>query len=524
MDAIYQRINDDVEILNIEKPPSEITEFYKGKTIFLTGCTGFIGKCLVEKILRTCCDIKKLYIMIRSKKNHKVDERIKSYFDDTIFDVLKEQNPNFLAKVKVVVGDLALPGINLSPEDRQLLIETVDVIIHNASLVIFTAKISTLLTVNVLGTKEMLDLASECHHLKSFMYISTAYSHCYVKDIEEKFYPQVANLKLVQDMINAELQNETGLNPDVVKTMIKPWPNVYVFSKAVAESVVQDYAKKLPFPCAVYRMSVVLSTYKEPLVSWCANLNGIVYLVTTVALGIVHTVFLKKGTVYDMVPADMVANAGLVMIWDLTENHKDSREALVYNYGTSTLNPMTMEEYARKAYEAGRDAISVKTVWMIFFIICYNYKLFMILHVLFHYIPALLADTFLSLQMKKRKFVSPLLKVDKHRESLMYFITNSWNIKMQHMIRIWDRLNSTDKELFFCDLRKLDWDEYLCSYWRGIRVYLLKDPMETIDKGAYKHNLLTFFHYSCAFVLSLLVGYVLFKTADSSLSSVMNYF
>ena len=31
----------------------KIKEFYANKTIFLTGCTGFIGKVMLEKILRT---------------------------------------------------------------------------------------------------------------------------------------------------------------------------------------------------------------------------------------------------------------------------------------------------------------------------------------------------------------------------------------------------------------------------------------------------------------------------------------
>lgn len=36
---------------------SKVVEFYRGKTIFITGGTGFLGIALIEKILRTCPDV-----------------------------------------------------------------------------------------------------------------------------------------------------------------------------------------------------------------------------------------------------------------------------------------------------------------------------------------------------------------------------------------------------------------------------------------------------------------------------------
>jgi fatty acyl-CoA reductase len=33
---------------------SGIAEFYKKKSVFITGATGFIGKQLVEKLVRSC--------------------------------------------------------------------------------------------------------------------------------------------------------------------------------------------------------------------------------------------------------------------------------------------------------------------------------------------------------------------------------------------------------------------------------------------------------------------------------------
>jgi thioester reductase-like protein len=46
----------------------QIAEFYKDKTIFITGTTGFVGKVVLEKILRSIPNFKKIYIMVRAKK------------------------------------------------------------------------------------------------------------------------------------------------------------------------------------------------------------------------------------------------------------------------------------------------------------------------------------------------------------------------------------------------------------------------------------------------------------------------
>lgn len=47
---------------------SRIQEWYVGKTIFITGGTGFMGKVLVEKILRSLPDVKKVILLIRPKR------------------------------------------------------------------------------------------------------------------------------------------------------------------------------------------------------------------------------------------------------------------------------------------------------------------------------------------------------------------------------------------------------------------------------------------------------------------------
>lgn len=66
-----------------------IKSFYEGKTILLTGCTGFVGKVVLEKIIRTLPNFKKIFVMLRAKKNLSLQERFeKQIFDSEIFTPL----------------------------------------------------------------------------------------------------------------------------------------------------------------------------------------------------------------------------------------------------------------------------------------------------------------------------------------------------------------------------------------------------------------------------------------------------
>ncbi len=59
-----------------ENSYSSVADFYAGKSIFLTGCTRFLGKLLVEKLLWSCLGIEKIYVLIRSKNNADTESRL----------------------------------------------------------------------------------------------------------------------------------------------------------------------------------------------------------------------------------------------------------------------------------------------------------------------------------------------------------------------------------------------------------------------------------------------------------------
>lgn len=52
-----------------------IRAFYAGSTVLVTGGNGFLGKAIIEKLLRTCTDIKSIYTLLRDKKGVSCEDR-----------------------------------------------------------------------------------------------------------------------------------------------------------------------------------------------------------------------------------------------------------------------------------------------------------------------------------------------------------------------------------------------------------------------------------------------------------------
>ena len=120
----------------------DIKEFYKGKTILLSGTTGFVGKVILEKILRSLSDVKRIYVMVRPKKTVTIAQRLHNeILSSEIFSFCFANNPGFkkmtLEKIKPIAGDLIIDKLGLSVEDRAELVRELDIIINCAASVNF---------------------------------------------------------------------------------------------------------------------------------------------------------------------------------------------------------------------------------------------------------------------------------------------------------------------------------------------------------------------------------------------------
>ncbi|CDP06948.1 unnamed protein product [Coffea canephora] len=70
----------------------KIAQFFEGKTIFITGATGFLAKIFVEKILRIQPSVKKLFLLMRPSNSKSCSQRLYQEIIDTeLFKVLREK-------------------------------------------------------------------------------------------------------------------------------------------------------------------------------------------------------------------------------------------------------------------------------------------------------------------------------------------------------------------------------------------------------------------------------------------------
>ena len=102
-----------------------IADYYKDKSIFITGTTGFLGKVVLEKIMFSCPDFKKIYILIRPKKGKEVQQRmLDDVFDSEIWERCRKLYPGFdeilREKVTAVAGDITEAYLGMSEEDIEM--------------------------------------------------------------------------------------------------------------------------------------------------------------------------------------------------------------------------------------------------------------------------------------------------------------------------------------------------------------------------------------------------------------------
>lgn len=122
------------------------------KNILITGATGFVGKVLVEKILRDVPEIGKLFLLIRNNAKERLESDILS---SRVFDRLREERSDFLqyslSKLVPISGDVLDNGLGLQEKDYRRIVEEVNIVVHCAATVDFKERLDDAVRKNVLG-------------------------------------------------------------------------------------------------------------------------------------------------------------------------------------------------------------------------------------------------------------------------------------------------------------------------------------------------------------------------------------
>lgn len=440
-----------------------VADFYDGQSILITGATGFLGKVLLEKLLYSCPNLDKVYILVREKEDVNIQERLRSVLENPLFSKLRNERPEAFEKIVSIKGDITEPKLGISSEDENNLIKKVSVVFHVASTVKFKEKLDVAANTNIEGTVRILDLTRRMEKIKCFVYVSTAFSNPNTKVIEEVLYPEPISLEELRKLL------KIGMTDEEVQELLSKGnrPFTYMFSKALAEHVVANHHGNVP--SIIVRPSIVSSIKTEPVVGWIDNWFGATGHIATVFLGLSRVILTQPENNLDLIPVDYVSNLIIVAASKL----KSSEDVVVYNCATSAENPLTMNKltktiieytYKYKAYE----------VPLPFIVITRFRWLLLLLTLIFQKIPAYIADAFLLLRGKNARFSKLQAKAIVVCNNTEYFTRNGWIIHASKMRALSDSLSPSDKSIFPFNPKDIDWGEYILSYCQGIRQFLIK--------------------------------------------------
>ena len=379
------------------RAPLSVRGTLRGKQILLIGGTGFIGKVWLANLLTELPEIGRIHLLIRGHRTATPLERFERMVSESpVFDVLAERHGDRFAdflreRVEVVGGDASKPGLGLTPEARQRLGRSADLIVNSAGLTDFNPDLRDALAMNVHATDHLLHFLHECDHA-ALLHLSTCYaigrrdgrileefSNNYspagvkgfdarqecasLAELIRKTEARAESAEVTEELRRQALdkrQASKSLQGVALDNQIRKnrtrwlrqalmdagtqranelgWPNTYTFTKSLSESLIGSYVDATPGAAiAIVRPSIVESSIEKPFVGWNEGVN------TSASLSYLLGTFFRQlptneNKCLDLIPVDIVSR-GMTLIAAALVARRHER---VYHLATSVANPCDM--------------------------------------------------------------------------------------------------------------------------------------------------------------------------------------
>jgi HAD superfamily hydrolase (TIGR01490 family) len=371
-----------------------IAEALKGKTILVTGSTGFLGKSIVEKCLRSIPDVARINLAIRSSSRRPASERLdREVLASPAFRRLKEElgDSRFAAltrdKLAVVGIDLGLDGLGLDDAGREQ-VRRSDVVIHSAAAVEFDNPADLSAQTNLLGASRLVEALNAAGARPHLVHVSTAYVGGMLRGLVREEAPLDPGLNWRHEAsVLAGLRpavEEESRRPEVLKRLRREatsrmgpagtpavaraterlrerwvkdrlvergrvhanamgFTDIYSFTKAMAEHAVVELHGDIPL--SIVRPSIIESALAEPVAGWLEGFRMAEPLILAFGRGVLQDFSGLPDSLLDIIPADFVVNTVLAV----AANPPPDSKPRVYHAASGSRNPLRLRRVVDEA-------------------------------------------------------------------------------------------------------------------------------------------------------------------------------
>ncbi|KAK9739119.1 Male sterility protein [Popillia japonica] len=490
----------------MDEQTSVVAEWYKGKNIFVTGGTGFMGKVLVEKLLHSCSDLGTLYILMRSKRGKSPEERLKDIWTLPAFARIRTKNPKLFDKVVPIIGEISEEGLGISQEDRRNLVENVQIVFHLAATLRLEAQLKDSIEMNTMGTQRVLALARDMKKLDVFIHLSTAFCSADIDVFEEKVYDSPYD---PIDIINTAKWMPAEALVKATADIIKPHPNTYTFTKRLGETLVANEAKNMRV--VIVRPSIVTPASLEPIPGWVDSLNGPIGVMAAAGKGVLRTMQCNEENNAQVVPVDIAINAIIVIAWKNGSAKQASEEVPVYNLTNDAVLRVTWGELLRIGKEICYKYPFEMQVWYPNGATTRYFWIYFFWSIWVHWIPAVLIDTLMFIFLQPRFMIRVQKKIYVGLGLLQFFAVRKWIFNSDNFLNLVNDLNTLDADTFQMDFHRHPIGTYFLHALLGGRHYCLKENPDSLPKCRVQQKVL----YVVDILFKILLIYGIFCLAWS---------